>query len=57
MNLSYDFMQQYHNGGGGGGGGSDTLLMAGDDDTWRNNINYKLYKVISDSRQGGSGKL
>ena len=57
MNLSYDFMQQYHNGGGGGGGGSDTLLMVGDDDTWRSNINYKLYKVISDSRQGGSGKL
>ena len=45
MNLSYDFMQQYHNGGG------------GSDDTWRNNIDYKLYKVISDSRQVGSGKL
>ena len=35
MNLSYDFMQQYHNGGGG----------SGSDDTWRNNIDYKLYKV------------
>ena len=48
MNLSYDFMQQYHNGGGGSGGSGVT---------WRNNIDYKLYKVISDSRQVGSGKL